>query len=378
MEGRATLSRAAAYLPAAGIRLEEIELRAVLAGTAIRVETLKVRSGAGSLTGSATVNLEKWRIARYDAAVAGKDFLSLDLPEVRLLTSPDLSVEGTTRRLKVRGEIRVPEMEVRGRQRPPPVPRSGDVVIIDAKEPSRKTPPLSLDVSVKVVLEKHVLVKAQGVDARLEGGLTLQSDEKERMIARGEIRVAQGTYAVRGIRLTITRGSLLFAGTPVDRPTLDVRAVRTVGEVKAGVEVAGTLQRPIVKLYSEPPLDDTDILSYIVLGHPLGQQKEQAEPLMLAASALLPFGQSATLQDRLKRRFGFDVLEVKSAGGDAAGSVVTIGKYLNPRLYLSYGRSIFTGTNEYGVRYEFRKRWQLESKFGEEGGVDLFYKIEFR
>jgi translocation and assembly module TamB len=378
VKGNAALSRAGAYLPAAGIRLDGMELRADIGLPEIRVETIKVRSGAGTVEGSATVRIEKWRVSGYEAALKGKEFLTLDLPEVRLATSPDLSIEGTAGRLKVRGEIRVPELQLRGRQTPPPVARSEDVVVVDAKMPSGEAPPLALDVSVKVVLEKHALVKAQGIDARLEGDFTLLTGERGRMIARGEIRVAEGSYAVYGIRLKITRGSLLFAGAPVEQPTLDFLAIRTVGEVKAGVEVAGTLKRPVVKLFSEPTMQDTDILSYIVLGHPLGQQKEQAEPLMLAASALLPYGQSAMLQDRLKRRFGLDVIAVRAEKGETAGSVVTIGKYLNPRLFVSYGRSIFTATDEFTVRYEFRKRWQVESQFGEESGVDLFYKIEFR
>jgi translocation and assembly module TamB len=58
--------------------------------------------------------------------------------------------------------------------------------------------------------------------------------------------------------------------------------------------------------------------------------------------------------------------------------MVTIGKYLSPSLYLSFGQSIFTNASEARLRYTISKKWELESRVaGERSGVDLFYKIEF-
>ncbi len=405
IRGSASLSDAGAFLPAAGIHVKGVEMHASLDGREIRVDTLKVRSGDGTIEGSAMVRLDGWRIEGFRGTAKGKDFLTVDVPELRLATSPDLSFEGTTAKVTVRGEVRVPEMMIRGQQTRPPIRPSPDVVVVDAARAAGEESAVSWDVSIRVILGKHVLVKTQGIDARLEGTLTVATGGSGGVIGEGGIRVAQGAYSAYGIRLDITRGNLFFAGTPLDRPTLDFLALRTVGDVKAGVEVAGTLNQPEVKLYSEPAMMDTDILSYIVLGHPFGRggTEERTEPLMMAAQALLSAAQSATMQDRLRRRFGIEVgVETKTAGtagpptagslaGDtttgapiAAGgrtteSAVTIGKYLNPKLYVAYGRSIFTGANEFIARYDFRKRWQIESRVGEdESGVDLYYKIEFR
>ncbi|MBE0568867.1 MAG: translocation/assembly module TamB domain-containing protein [Deltaproteobacteria bacterium] len=395
IRGSASLSDAGAFLPATGIHVKGVEMHVSFAGQEIRVDTLKVRSGDGTIEGSATVRLDGWRIESFRGTAKGKDFLAVDVPELRLVTSPDLSVEGTTGKVTVRGEVQVPEMMIRGQQTRPPVRPSPDVVIVDAAPTTGEESAVSWDVSIRVVLGKHVLVKTQGIDARLEGTLTVATGESGGVVGKGSVHVAKGAYSTYGVRLDITRGNLYFAGTPLDRPTLDFLALRTVGDVKAGVEVAGTLNQPVVKLYSEPTMPDTDILSYIVLGHPLGQggAGEQAGPLMLAARALLSTAQSATMQDRLQRRLGIEVnVETKTVetsgaprtGAQAAGSqetesAVTVGKYLNPQLYIAYGRSIFTGTNELTARYDFWKRWQVESRIGEnESGVDLFYKIEFR
>jgi translocation and assembly module TamB len=59
--------------------------------------------------------------------------------------------------------------------------------------------------------------------------------------------------------------------------------------------------------------------------------------------------------------------------------MVTIGKYLSPKLYLSFGQSLFANASEARLRYSISKKWELESKVaGERSGVDLYYKIEFR
>jgi len=120
------------------------------------------------------------------------------------------------------------------------------------------------------------------------------------------------------------------------------------------------------------------VLAYIVLGHPLGAGSGELSLLSAAAGALLSHGQSVTLQDQLKRQLGIDVLAIEETG-DVAGSMVTIGKYLSPKLYLSFGQALFTNASEARLRYSITPKWQLESRMtGETSGVDLFYLIEMK
>jgi translocation and assembly module TamB len=259
---------------------------------------------------------------------------------------------------------------------------SPDVIIVDDPEGevAGRDLPMALDLRVRIVLGDHVLVKAEGLDARLEGSLRLSATSliTEEITAQGEIRVAQGHFATYGVRLRIERGTILFAGGPVDRPTLDILALRTIGEIKAGVRVTGTPRNPELVLYSEPSMPDSDVLAYMILGNPVGQGEGNVSLLMTAAGALLTQGESAVLQDRLKRLLGVDVLEVEAGDGDVEGSQITIGKYLSPDLYISFGQALFANTNVVRLRYDLSRKWQLESTVGDESGVDLYYRIEFR
>ena len=379
LAGTVRLAGAGAYLPAAGIELREVSLAGDLAGDELRITSFSARSGPGQVAGTGSVRLQRWRPVAYRGTLKGERFEAVRLPELKLLVTPDLTIEGTAERLQVRGEVRLPELSVLGREQRGVVRESPDVVLVGAAEPAGRAFPFELDIQIDVVLGDHVLVKVAGVDARLAGELDLRVAGPEAITANGEIRVAQGVYSTYGAQLKIERGRLLYSGGPVDQPTLDILALRTVGEVKAGVQVGGTPRAPVVKLYSEPAMPDTDVLAYIILGHPMGEETGQAGLLTAAAGALLARGESAVLQDRIKRRLGIDVLEVDSGAGDVAGSMVTIGKYLSPKLYLSFGQSLFTRAAEARLRYTISKKWELESKAaGEVSGVDLYYKIEFK
>lgn len=376
LSGEMNLAHAGAYLPALGIKLEAVAARVQFAGDEVHIRSLQARSGPGRIEGQAKVWLREWGVFRYEGTLRGERFQAVYLPEVRALASPKLEFSGDAQALKVRGEVVLPELFIYGR--PPEVVEPSPDVIILEKEPEPGAP-LRLDVRVRVVLGDRVFVRAEGLDIRLAGNVEIAASgwKKEEFTARGEVSIAEGSYSWYAIGLKITRGRFFFTGGPVDRPTIDILALRQVQDVQAGIIAAGDLQAPVVKLYSQPAMADTDILSYIVLGRPLSQGAGEANLLYLAAGALLSRAESVTLQDKIKTYFGIDTLDIESGGGEITRSMVTVGKYLSPKLYVSLGRSIFT--NEYVVtmRYNITKRWEIETKRGVESGVDLFYKIEF-
>jgi len=212
--------------------------------------------------------------------------------------------------------------------------------------------------------------------------------------------VVKGSYRIYGVNLEIKRGRAIFSGGAVERPTLDILALREVDEIKAGVAVTGTPEMPLIKLYSEPALPDTDILAYVVLGHKLGESGEQAALLMQAASLLGSSKQSQGVQDRLKELVKLDTITVTSSKErssvykpiepslratsesrkESAGvsqTMLQLGKYLTPKLYVSYGRSLFAESQELRARYTISKKWEVESRVSTEAtGGDLFYRIE--
>ena len=402
--GKLKLSGAGAYLPTAGIHVKDFELAMGMEKNLVRIDSFRAVSGPGHIGGTALIRLKEWQVVGYEGNIDGERFETVHLPELQILSSPRLRFNGVPEKLTVRGEVRLPELLIFGPPTRAGVLPSKDVVMEGAPKPYQKALPLALDVQVSLILGDRVFVKAEGIDAQLGGNMDLVLQSLEKITSRGEIRVVKGRYKAYGADLDIARGRLFYAGGPIDQPTLDILALRTVGDVRAGITVGGFLRAPVIKLYSEPAMTDVDILAYILFGSPLStaSSAEQAGRMAQVASALLSKGQSTALQEHIKNRLGLSTLEVQARNTATAGlmgykeipvtptgatpasqvtstsqTMLTVGKYLTPQLYFSYGRSLFTGGNLFRVRYDIFKKWQIETQTGSESGVDLYYKIEF-
>ena len=168
----------------------------------------------------------------------------------------------------------VPEALVRDSGSKASVRTSGDVVIVDAPQKEKKPLKADVDVQVTVILGDKVRIQAVGLDGRVEGSVLLTGRIPEKFFGKGTLRIVNGKYNSYGIKLDVTRGNIIFDGAPVERASLDIMAIRVFNpgkfdEIKAGVTVTGTLMSPLIKLYSDPPMTDTDVLSYMVLGRPI-------------------------------------------------------------------------------------------------------------
>jgi len=403
LAGRVVLSGAGAYLPAAGITVRDIRCTVLLEKDLIRLQDFHAASGPGSLQGSAEFHLAGARLVSWKGALEGKDFQAVAFPEVDAQASPTLAFEGGPGRLQVRGEVLLQNVKITGEPDHGVQAPSADVRVLGREAAVARPFPLALDARVKLRFGDHVLVSTGPIDARLGGELLLVFSDPDEVRSQGQIQVVQGRFRTYGVDLDITRGRLYYAGGPLADPTLDVLAVRQVGDVKAGVTVTGPLTAPVTALYSDPAMPDEDKLSYIVMGHALGAAGSAGADLMgRASSYLISKGQSAVLQDRIKSRLGLSTLDIRTSAGDdprlmgykplvstsaaaasaeavpAAQAMMTLGKYLTPRLFVSYGRSLFTGGNLFLLRFDVNKHVQAEAQTGTESGVDIYYKLEFR
>jgi translocation and assembly module TamB len=402
--GRIHLKRAGAFLPTAGIRIEDVTAEATLSQDLITITSLRARSGPGTLQGAAAVKLKDWRVGTFKGRLAGERFQLIYLPDLQVLVSPELDFEGDTKRVALKGSVTVPEAHIRQSEAKGVVRRSGDVVILDAPKKAKQPLNIALDARVMVVLGNKIFIQAEGVNARLEGKVLLTGQDPDRIIGDGQIHIVDGRYNRYGVKLDISRGTVAFKGVPVELASLDIMATRTINpgrfdEVKAGVAITGTPKSPLIKLYSEPAMSDSDIFAYMVLGRPLvtGAETDQNMALLRTASTMLAGSQTAGLQSQIMTKLGIDTLDVETktagtatgltktiqssrtgtASGDVATSLVTIGKYLAPGLYISYGRSLFTDEYLMTARFTVSKNVEIESKVGIQSGIDLYYKIEF-
>lgn len=365
--GAVTLSDFASEVPAAGLKLHagQLSLRAsdaehfVLDGSLKSGDgTLTLRGSGGSAPGAALA-----------LTIEGENFLAADIPAARVVVSPALRVERNQSDLVVGGSVTIPHAAINLARLPGggASQSSPDVVIVDA-EPVAAGKPLPLRVDVAVKLGDDVKLSGLGLDGRVSGQLSISQHGARAAVGTGTLN-AQGTYRAYGQNLQIESGRVLFAGTALDNPGLDIRAVRTIpttarsaldGGITAGLQVRGTARAPVLTVFSRPAMEQSEALSYLLTGKPLSGLKSGEGDMLGAAARALGSATGDLLAKGIGARLGVDA----GVTDDAAlgGAAFTVGRYLSPKLYLSYGVGLFTPGEVVSLKYFLGRRWTIEAQ----------------
>lgn len=375
LKGQAVLARASAELPAYGLKLAEIgaTLRAHDRGH-VSIEA-KARSGEGNVSLRGNVRREDNAEWRTRVTVSGDRVEVMHTSEMRIIASPDLRLTVRGNRIDLTGEVTIPDALIEPRELRGAVSESDDAIIMSAGGEATPQSRWQIHAQIRVRLGEAVRFNGFGLRTRLTGDITLMDEPEQPTNAKGELRVTEGEYRAYGQELTIERGRLLFFGGPVDNPGLDVRAVRKVEDVTAGLLVRGTLKAPEVSIFSEPAMAETDSLSYLVLGRPASQATRAEGQQMYGAAAALGLLGGSLLGNQLGKRFGIDDVRIEAGGGFGEGALV-IRHYLSPKIYVSYGMGLFENFNVFIVRYQLSKLWAVQAESGTESSADIIYTIE--
>jgi len=332
IEGELSLLEFNAEIPQTAMLIEDTQL--TVKGSPDGTLTINVdsRSGDGQLSVNGIVNPASKAL---EMTIIGDDYQVANTATMQAVVSPQLEIAMDNTGMTVNGTVTIPSTYINangGNEGIKTVSPSSDVVFVSDEIEEAEAPPSNLNLDVQVILGDSVEVEAGDFRGRLEGDLRVQQTPELAPRGTGTINVLNGDYVIYGQQLNMERGSLLFSGGPVDNPTLDMEVARTVQEyeVVAGAKILGTAQSPRLELYSEPSMPDASILSYILVGQPPG----------------------------------------------STGLSYTLGKYLTPELYVSYGIGLFDAINTFNMRYSLTDTLAVEAASGVGSSADLIYTIE--
>ena len=361
--------------PEQGIYLKDGLLRANLNEDTLTLDRLELRAGDGGAEGSGTI---AWASDRPQAQIALKAN-KLELVkrlDRHLILSGNASIAARDGRLQATAALKADKGEIELPKGDAPT-LSDDVVVLgrDTQSPERSAPMATL-LELDLDLGEQFHLKGRGIDASLAGGVKLRAATGSPAVATGSIRVAKGNFTAYGQRLTIDRGILNFIG-PLDNPGLDIVALRKQLPVEAGVAVRGTALAPVINLVSNPAVPDSDKLSWLILGRGSdGASGKDLALLQAAAGALLARGDSVLLQDRIAKAAGLDEVALAGSGG-LESTVLTLGKRISSRAYLSFEQGLAAATHLVKINYTLTPRISVRAQTGTESAVDAFYTFSF-
>ena len=346
------------------LAMKQIELEARLSDAG-----LDFKGGAhmGTGTVSADGHLEWHELKSYGRFhLQGSNLRVVDIPEAQIDASPSLDFEVKGRRIEVTGKVEVPYARIVPKDITNAVRASDDEVIVGS-EPEDPTQRLEVLSNITLALGDKVTLDTLGLTGRLTGSINIRSGYDAITRATGDLSIQEGQYLAYARKLDIQRGRLVFNGGPIDNPGVELVAVKVFPDVTAGVNVRGTLLSPHMFFFSNPPLPQAQIVSLILAGGSLETAQNRSAYGVAAAQG------AALLAQQLGSRIGIQDVSLESDISNETSLV--IGRYLSPRLYVSYGISLTQQLNTFKLRYTLGDHWTVKAEVGQAQGADLVYTI---
>ncbi len=314
----------------------------------------------------------------------------------------DLQINHNESITKISGNLEVLSANIAPTDFSNTVTLTSDIIYTNNKgEPLyKKSSPLQLFIDVFVTIKK-ITLDYKGVNAAITGETKLTQTPTTELSAYGQLQFLYGSYKAYGQALTIQKGSTLNFIHDLDNPQLNITASKHIPVsaaymtlpsyqpyLIAGVEVTGTADEPIIRLFTIPgDVSQQDILSYLIFGFPQSQLSRSQASALYSAFNMMDISNGnfslTALQKNIQQEFGFSEFGIgntseynSSTQQYETGTAFVVGKRITDNLTATYNVGILVPVNVFYLRYQLAQHWALQSDSSALGnGGDIFYTI---
>ncbi len=233
-----------------------------------------------------------------------------------------------------------------------------------------------------VAIPRNCWIRTADLEVEIAGELRV-TKEADAVQLWGDVETLRGSYRFQGKVFTVTKGRVSFTGSEIPDPVLEVEARhrlrdRLTGEdITVFVDLTGTATAPLVALRSEPPMEEVDILSYLLMGRPSSELvAAEQNALVRSVSGLLAGQATQRLARSVGQALGFDTFEIETVDAPA----LRLGSYLGGRVYFEYTQELKRdGARGIRLDYHLGRGFSLEATSTTLGetGLDLVWSREF-
>ncbi|MBT8081785.1 MAG: translocation/assembly module TamB domain-containing protein, partial [Gammaproteobacteria bacterium] len=371
--GEVSLTDASFGVRQTGIQVSDFNLRLTqLAPGQLRLVG-QARSGHGQISVEGRTWIGSDSGIRSEIQLAGENFEFARLPDWQIAASPAISVVFDERATTTTGDLAIPAASIRARDIPVSAQSSSPDVVVHREESAQPSRARRIDVDIRTRLGDDVEFSGFGLTTGLEGAVQIRGGSHAVFTGQGRLTLSEGRYKAYGQDLEIERGELIFNG-PLENPRLNVRAVRRIGDVAAGIEVSGVPTQLQSSVFSDPVMSDAEALSYLLTGRPLASATSAGDGNTLNNAAFaLGMSGAANITSQVRTQLGLETLAIV---GGADDSRLIAGKRFGDRLLVEYGYGLMDELGTLLLRYQLTSRIVLESRTGSVSNLDVVYSVK--
>ncbi|QIR83743.1 translocation/assembly module TamB domain-containing protein [Paracoccus sp. AK26] len=390
VSGRLQLTNGQIVDPGVGIRLEDVNATADLAGGRISVDAGANVAAGGRVQVSGPVDLQ-----------AGTLDLSIVLDRV-IARDPNLYQTEISGNLRMSGsnadgplisgvvnlgetEIRIPSTGLGGARAIPDINHVGDTRPVRSTRakaglegyPSQaardagmagppSTPPSApprLDLVINA--PNQVFVRGRGVDAELGGSLQVQGTTRN-AIPIGFLELIRGRVDLLGRRFDLTEGLVELQGSLI--PVIRLVAETDRDGITTRIIIDGEVRDPEITFESSPELPEEEVLSQLLFGRGLDNISPLQAAQLANAIAVLAGRGGEGIIGNLRNQVGLDDLDL--ATDDDGNVQVRAGKYLSDNLYTDVAVGA-DGRSTLNLNLDVTDSLTARGSVGTEGGSTL-------
>lgn len=348
----------------------------------IAIQKLRGKLGGGDIDVSGLIYLKGFSIKRF--------YLDARLDNITTSVSKDFTVnfdgdllyKGTLESQNVTGDVKVNRARYRERV-------EWKSWLLRAKPKEKPKAELAriekAGLNIKIQGSDNIIVDNNIASAPLKVDLVMRGTIGHPLLF-GRIETKGGKVYFRNNEFRILNASADFADPNRINPLMEIIAQTIVKGYNIKLSLEGQLERFVLSLISDPPLEETDILSLLTVGQ-IGRELKGLEGGIGAseATAFLTGKVQDVFEDRLRNITGLDRVQVDPYVSKSTGTIgprVTVSKrLLGDRLFVTYISPVGS-TEEQVLKLEYilGKNVSLVGLRDEKGstGGDIKFRFEFK
>lgn len=368
-----------------GVLLDRIQGRLSAEGRVLKLTQLTATDG-GSGTIAIKGRTEVDPPFQTEIALTMKQATLLRKETLTVTIGGNLDVKGNKDRMDLTGEIDLNRTEITIPKHFPPdvtvIPVSiiNDPAVASSKKPKPGDGGTMIQMDLGINIPDKFFVRGRGLDAEFKGRLKVQGPA-DNPVVRGTLNVVRGTFQCLSRTFNIVSGQIAFDGATPPVPYLNINTRVNAGEITARVDVSGPADAFTLKLSSQPPLPQDEIMAQILFGQSVAKLNTFQALQMAYSVNQLAGGYGPDVIGKTRNLLGLDRLGFSGGDGDGKsnsngsddsnGPSITLGKYVTDRVYVGVEQDLTNAKQDVIVEVNITPNVTVDSKAGTKSGAGI-------
>ena len=358
------------HSPLIGVTFRDINSRLSLQDNIISFTNTSTRTGAGTFDVEGELRLQDLANAEINIDMQANEFNVINTREYRSTLSGDLNFAGTLTQPVLTGDVQLLNTDVFFENASSQELANLNVQLTDedlrmlenqfgvrptARDTATSDVYEALTMDIEIELGRDTWIRSRSnpeMNVQFDGilDLTKRPYGEQEIVGSIEVNPDRSYITQFGKRFEITQGTITFNGSATD-PILNFEARYEVpsrrgqeNAVTVFMDVEGTLETLELTLRSDPTMELTDMVSYVVTGQPaseafqlggLGNQSAESIAVSSGVGLLSNAIESLVQESGLE----LDVIQIEPTD-NARGATITAGKYVTPRIFTAVSQPI--------------------------------------